>query len=177
MSNRVHCEAVPGGVEGQPGARLQPRFTDDAVAWSTRSPRGPYCTHVQRPPHVERRRGLAAHGPADQPHGHHVGDVVRRAARLGRGARDRRQTAGRGLSDLPSAAQGEPGADARSDLGGRPELRPRPAPASHGAAPAERRGRAAGAGRRPDGAAARSIARACTTASPTAWRWRECCSR
>ena len=84
----------------------------------------------------------------------------------------------------------------RPELGGRPELRPRPARAPPRAAGARATGRARGARGRPDGRAARpqqaavghvrdrrlrrghgGARRACTTASPTASRWRACCCR
>ena len=146
----------------------------------------------------QRRRGLAAHGPADEPDGRQRGAVVRRAGRpRARGGGDLRA---RLVERFPRFRQRVVRAAAWRGVavvGGRPALRPRPPHPPPRPAGARRPARAPGARRRPDASTPLDRSkplwdlylvdgygerdgdrlRACTTASPTGSRSRACCSR
>ena len=103
---------------------------------------------------LQRRCGLAAHGPAHQPDGDQFGDAVRPARRLGPGQGDHPASARRPLPAVQAAGGGEPAAAASTEVGGRPRLPARAPHAPPRASRARRHRRAAGAGRRPDDDAA-----------------------
>ena len=105
--------------------------------------------------HAERRRGVAAHGPRDQPDGDQLAAAVRRARRLAAGEGDHRSATGEPLSPVPAAGGRVRRSSRGRVLGGRPALRPRPAPPPPRATGTGRPLGAAGARGRSDGRAAR----------------------
>ena len=112
----------------------------------------------QAPRHVHRRRGVAAHGPPDQPDGHQLRSCGSTSRSTGTRVAEPSATSGwSSPSRAFASASSSRGGRRRAALGGRPELRPRPPPPPRRAAGARATARAPGVRRRPDGDAARPL--------------------